>query len=206
MSRWFAPGTWSYALPLLLVAGPLMWFSPAGGAGTALAGIAILYFHRDPDRNVPESGFVSPADGTVSVLREEDDRLRVGVFMNLHHVHVNRAPTPGRIEGITHSPGAHRPAFSKESDRNERVHVDLPEYRVTLIAGAFARRIHPHVEVGDAVNRGERIGHISFGSRVDVLLPPWVTRSDLEVERGDTVRAGETILATDQDNRSRTEL
>jgi len=197
MSRWFAPGTWWYALALLLVAGPLMLFAPSVGAGTALAGLAVLYFHRDPDRKSPDAGYVSPADGTVSVIREEGDRLRVGVFMNLHHVHVNRAPTAGEIQATTHEPGAHRPAFSKESDRNERLHVDFPDYRVTLIAGAFARRIHPYIEGGESVDRGERIGHISFGSRVDVLFPPSVTRADLQVERGESVRAGETVLATE---------
>jgi len=197
MSRWFAPGTWWYALPLLLAAGPLMLLSPSVGAGMALAGLAVLYFHRDPDRESPDAGYVSPADGTVSVVREEGDRLRVGVFMNLHHVHVNRAPAPGEIRETTHEPGAHRPAFSKESDRNERLHVDFPDYRVTLIAGAFARRIHPHVEGGESVDRGERIGHISFGSRVDVLFPPSVTHADLRVERGESVRAGETVLATE---------
>ena len=198
MSRWFAPGTWWYALPLLLVAGPLMLLGPTVGAGTALAGLAVLYFHRDPDRESPDAGYVSPADGTVSVIREEGDQLRVGVFMNLHHVHVNRAPAPGEIQATTHEPGAHRPAFSKESDRNERLHVDFPDYRVTLIAGAFARRIHPYVEGGESVDRGERIGHISFGSRVDVRFPPSVTRADLQVERGESVRAGETVLVAEQ--------
>ncbi|QSG11801.1 Phosphatidylserine decarboxylase [Halapricum desulfuricans] len=195
MSRWFAPGTWWYALPLLLMAGPFMWVLPSVGAGFAIAGLAVLYFHRDPDRETPAAGYVSPADGTISVVREEDGRLRVGVFMNVYHVHVNRAPTADAVQETTHVPGAHRPAFSKESDRNERLHVDFPDYRVTLIAGAFARRIHPYVEAGDTVERGERIGHISFGSRVDVLFPPSVTRDDLAVERGDSVRAGETVLA-----------
>jgi phosphatidylserine decarboxylase len=65
---------------------------------------------------------------------------------------------------------------------------------VTLIAGAFARRIHPYVEADDALDRGERIGHISFGSRVDVLFPPAVERSDLAVEEGDRVTAGESVL------------
>jgi phosphatidylserine decarboxylase len=195
MSGWFAPGTWWYALPLLLLAGPLLWVDPSVGAGTFLAGLAVLVFHRDPDRDVPDSGYVSPADGTVSVVREEDDRLRVGVFMNVHNVHVNRAPTAGAVEDVTHISGAHKPAFSKDSDRNERVHVDFPDYRVTLIAGAFARRIHPYIEAGDSVERGERIGHISFGSRVDVLFSPEIDRADLLVERGERVRAGETVLA-----------
>ena len=196
MSRWFAPGAWWYAFPLLVVAGPIMWIWPSVGAGAALAGLAVLYFHRDPDRETPEEGYISPADGTVSVIREEDDRLRVGVFMNLHHVHVNRAPEPGTVQETTHVPGSHRPAFSKDSDRNERLHVDFPDYRVTLIAGAFARRVHSYVETGDTVERGERIGHISFGSRVDVLFPPSMSRDDLAVEVGDSVRAGETVLAS----------
>jgi len=194
MSRWFAPGTWWYALPLLLLAGPLLWLDPSVGAGAVLAGVAVLVFHRNPDREIPDSGYVCPADGKVSVVREEDDSLRVGVFMNVHNVHVNRAPVDGAVEDVTHISGAHRPAFSKDSERNERVHLDFPDYRVTLIAGAFARRIHPYVEAGDTVKRGERIGHISFGSRVDVLFPPEINQEDLVVERGERVRAGETVL------------
>jgi phosphatidylserine decarboxylase len=198
MSRWFAPGTWWYAFPLLVAGGPLMLVGPTIGLGSVLAGLAVLLFHRDPDREVPESGFVSPADGTVSVLREEEDRLRVGVFMNLHNVHVNRAPLGGTVDEVTHSPGAHRPAFSKDSDRNEKVHVDFPDYRLTLIAGAFARRIHPYVEPGDDLERGERVAHISFGSRVDVLFPPSVSKAELRVTEGETVRAGETVLVSEQ--------
>lgn len=198
MARAFAPGTWVYAFPLLVIAGPLMWFFPAVGAGSALAGLAVLYFHRDPPRAVPDEGIVSPAEGSVSVIREEEGRLRLGVFMNVHNVHVNRAPMGGTVEEVTHTPGAHRPAFSKDSDRNERVHVDFPDYRVTLIAGAFARRIHPYVEAGETVERGERIAHISFGSRVDIVLPEGYEREDLLVEKGDGVRAGETVVAPER--------
>jgi len=195
MGRLFAPGTWWYAFPLVVLAGPLLLVGPSVGAGCFLAGLAVLVFHRDPDRTVPATGVLSPADGRVSVIREEDGRLRVGVFMNLHHVHVNRTPVNGTVTDVTHEPGAHRPAFSKESDRNERVHVEFPDYRVTLIAGAFARRIHPYVGAGDELDRGERIGHITFGSRVDVLFPEDVDRRDLVVEEGESVRAGETVLA-----------
>jgi phosphatidylserine decarboxylase len=154
-----------------------------------------LGFHRDPEREIPERGVLAPADGRVSVVRTDGDRLRLGIFMNLHDVHVNRSPVAGTVREVTHSPGGHWPAFTKASDRNERVVVDLGEYEVTLIAGAVARRIHPYVEVGEELARGERIGHISFGSRVDVLFPPEVDEADLEVERGQRVRAGETVLA-----------
>jgi phosphatidylserine decarboxylase len=143
---------------------------------------------------------VSPADGRVSVVREEGDQLRVGVYMSATDVHVNRAPFDGRVERVTHRPGAHRPAFSKSSERNERVDIDIATddgpAEVSLIAGAFARRIHPYVTADDPLSRGQRIGHIDFGSRADVLLPPPYDREDLLVEAGDRLRAGESIVAS----------
>ncbi|SNZ04817.1 phosphatidylserine decarboxylase [Natronoarchaeum philippinense] len=191
----FAPGAWKYALVPLLGAFPALIFSPGVTAVLlALAG-AVLYFYRDPERTAPVSGVAAPADGKVSVLREEDGRVRVGVFMNVWDVHVNRAPMGGTVETVEHVPGAHRPAFAKESDRNERVRIAFEDYEVTLVAGAFARRIHPYLEADDAVERGDRIGHISFGSRADVLLPPTFDREDVVVERGEKVTAGETVIA-----------
>jgi phosphatidylserine decarboxylase len=190
-----APGGWRYALVPLVGALPAFFISPGVAAALAALGLAALFFHRDPDRSPPLSGVVAPADGKVSVLREEGDRLRVGVFMNVWDVHVNRAPTAGTVEAVDHVDGAHRPAFSKESDRNERVHVRFDDYEVTLVAGAFARRIHPYVETGETLDRGDRIGHISFGSRADVLLPPEFDREHLDVDRGEKVTAGETVLA-----------
>ncbi|MFB6170380.1 MAG: protein sorting system archaetidylserine decarboxylase [Haloarculaceae archaeon] len=190
-----APGAWRYAvgalglgLLLTVVSGPL-------GVALALAApLAVLAFHRDPERTPPTEGVVAPADGTVSVLREEGDRVRVGIYMSPTDVHVNRAPAPGRVEAVEHEPGGHRPAFSKESEHNERLHVRCGEYTLTLVAGAFARRIHPYVEVGDRLDRGERVGHISFGSRADVLLPADVSLADVAVEQGESVTAGETRL------------
>ncbi|WP_435358524.1 protein sorting system archaetidylserine decarboxylase [Haloarchaeobius sp. DFWS5] len=172
--------------------------TPLAGLGCLLAAAATLHFFRDPPRSPPKSGIVSPADGRVSVVREEGDRLRVGVFMNVTDVHVNRAPVAGTVESVEHSPGLHRPAFSKDSDKNEKVHIELDAddgpYEVTLIAGAFARRIHPWVGGGEKLGRGQRLGHISFGSRADVLFPPEVERDELLVEKGDVVRAGETVF------------
>jgi len=194
-----APGALRYGLPpialgllLTLVSGPL-------GLGLVALGVGAVLFHRDPERQPPESGIVSPADGRVSVVREEEGRIRVGVFMNVTDVHVNRAPTAGVVEEVTHRPGANKPAFSKESERNERVDIAFEGYDVSLIAGWFARRIHPYVEAGDELRRGERLGHVSFGSRADVLLPPPVEHADLRVSPGDDVRAGETVLAVGGD-------
>ncbi|WP_101295137.1 protein sorting system archaetidylserine decarboxylase [Halegenticoccus soli] len=190
----FAPGAWRFAAPPLLLGAPLLVASPAVGLLCLLAGAAVLAFFRDPERAPPPTGVVSPADGKISVIREEGDRVRVGVFMNVTDVHVNRAPLDGYVESVRHRPGANRPAFSKESERNERVDVDFGTHEVSLVAGWFARRIHPYVEAGDAVTRGDRIGHIAFGSRADVLLPAWVDIGDVLVENGQRVRAGETVL------------
>ena len=188
---------WRLALvPALVGAATLLPLPPVGAGLLALA-FGVLWFHRDPDRETPEAEgvVVAPADGTVSVVREEGSRLRVGVFMNVTDVHVNRAPVAGEVREVRHRPGANRPAFSKESDRNEQVAIDCGEYELLVIAGWFARRIHPAVEAGDAVDRGDRVGHVSFGSRADVVLPVDVDEGDLLVREGDDVRAGETIIA-----------
>ena len=192
-----APRTMQLAAVPVVIAVSLIGLSSGWGLLALLIAGFVIWFHRDPDRHPPPSGYLSPADGTVSVVREESGRLRVGVFMNVTDVHVNRAPIAGTVTSLEHVDGAHRPAFSKESEHNERVFLDFEAVEVILIAGAFARRIHPYVEEGDAVERGQRIGHVSFGSRADVLLPEHVDRSDLRVETGDTVRAGETIVAVE---------
>ncbi|ERH01029.1 MAG: phosphatidylserine decarboxylase [Halonotius sp. J07HN6] len=187
-------GAWRYAAVCFLVA-LVASVVAAPVAPLALgAGIAVLWFHRDPPRQPPTTGIVAPADGRVSVIREEGDRVRVGVFMNVTDVHVNRAPAGGTVQSVEHRPGANKPAFSKDSDRNERVRIELEEHTVVLIAGWFARRIHPAVETGDELRRGQRIGHISFGSRADVVLPAAYDLDDLRVDTGDAVSAGETQL------------
>ncbi|GAB7093840.1 protein sorting system archaetidylserine decarboxylase [Halolamina litorea] len=197
MVRGISPGAIRYGVPPLLAGFLLTPVSGPVGLGLVALGMAAVLFHRDPEREPPESGFVTPADGSVSVIREEEGRIRVGVFMNVTDVHVNRAPTGGTVESVTHRPGANKPAFSKDSDRNERVDIDCGDYEVSLIAGWFARRIHPYVEAGDDLARGDRIGHISFGSRADVLLPERVEYADIRVREGEDVTAGETVVAAD---------
>ena len=189
-----APGGWRYALVCFVVTLPTVVVAPSLAAVALALGIGSLWFHRDPERTPPESGIIAPADGHISVIREEGDRLRVGTFMNVDDVHVNRAPMAGTVKSVDRRPGAYKPAFSKDSDRNEQVVVDCGEYQVIQIAGWFARRIHPYVEPGDELVRGQRVGHISFGSRVDVVLPAAYSRDDLLVEDGEAVTAGETRL------------
>ncbi|SDL95266.1 phosphatidylserine decarboxylase [Halogranum gelatinilyticum] len=188
------PGTWRYAAPPLLLAVPATVVAFPVGLALLLLGLGVVAFFRDPERTPPESGIVAPAHGKVSVIREEGERVRVGVFMNVTDVHVIRAPADGYVESVDRRPGAYKPAFSKDSDRNERVDVDFGTHEVSFIAGWFARRIHPYVGGGESVARGERLGHIAFGSRADVLLPEWVDIEDVAVENGQRVRAGETVV------------
>jgi len=189
-----ARGGWRYAAVCFAVALLAALVVPPLAAVALALGVGSLWFHRDPTRRPPESGIIAPADGHISVIREEGDRLRVGTFMNVDDVHVNRAPMAGTVESVDHQPGAYKPAFSKDSERNERVVIDCGEYQVIQIAGWFARRIHPYVEPGEELVRGQRIGHISFGSRVDVVLPATYSQDDLLVENGEAVTAGETRL------------
>ena len=189
-----ASGAWRYTAICFAAAVIAVVVFPPGAAVALALGVGVLWFHRDPPRQPPESGIIAPADGRVSVIREEGDRVRVGIFMNVTDVHINRAPAGGTVASVDHRPGAYKPAFSKDSDRNERVVIDCGDYEVALIAGWFARRIHPYVEAGDTLTRGQRIGHVSFGSRADVLLPPRYDQEDVLVDPDEAVTAGETQL------------
>lgn len=162
-------------------------------SGAALAISAFMaFFHRDPERAPPVEGMVSPADGLVVEAANE----KVAIFMNHMNVHVNRSPLEGRVLRVEHGDGGHRPAFLRSSSKNERnlIVLDTPEGEVRLsqITGFFVRRIVCYVRPGDLVNRGERIGMIRFGSRVEFSVPDGYT---LRAAVGDSVRAGETVVA-----------
>ena len=189
------PGTYRQVgvlAAIAVVAGLADW---RVGVATAVAVPLVIWFHRDPDRDPPAEGVLAPADGRISVIDHTAEHTRIGTFMNVTDVHVNRAPVEGTVTAVIHRPGANRPAFSKDSDRNERVEIvietDDGEVQVILIAGWFARRIHPYVTEGQRVARGERIGHISYGSRADVVLSGG---DEPAVRRGTRVQAGESVL------------
>ena len=158
-----------------------------------LAFLFSLVFFRDPYR-VKGAGIVSPADGRVLVA--DADRGRLVVFMGILNVHVNRAPFDGRVASVVHTRGGHAPAYAERAARNERVETvfetRLGRVTMTQVAGVFARRIVPYVRRGDAVRKGQRVGMIRFGSRVELVLPPGVR---FTVQAGDKVRAGETTVA-----------
>ncbi len=171
-----------------------------------LVTLFILNFFRDPERVSLESeaAVLSPADGKVIHVGAADadgehkGYSRISIFMNVFNVHVNRAPVRGTISSVTHRPGKYHPADRPEAEtENERVSIELKSsagmFTVHLVAGLIARRIVPYVDSGNTVERGERIGMIRFGSRVDILMP---ANTRVEVTVGDPVRAGITRLGT----------
>ncbi|MFF5563754.1 phosphatidylserine decarboxylase [Streptomyces sp. NPDC012623] len=165
---------------------------------TALAA-GMLWFFRDPEREITQGRVISPADGVVqSIMPWKDGRTRVAIFMSPLNVHVNRAPLAGTVTSVEHIPGGFVPAFNKESENNERVvwHFDteLGDIEMVQIAGAVARRIVPYLPQGTKVEQGERIGLIRFGSRVDIYLPEGV---EVAVEVGQTTTAGVTRIDRD---------
>ena len=162
----------------------------------------VLYFFRDPERPVPAGEVVvSPADGKVVDVRQLDfdgqKTWKVSIFLSLFDVHVNRAPVSGIIQDLRYQPGrfliASRPQASLENEQNT---VTIQGERLTVtfkqIAGLLARRIVFRKKVGDRVERGERVGLVKFGSRVDVFLPREIPPV---VAVGDRVRGGSSILA-----------
>ncbi len=151
-------------------------------------------FFRDPERSPPgnEGDAVSPADGRVISIKDRT----ICIFMNIHDVHVNRAPLAGTVTHIDYKPGGYIPAFNKDSDVNERNHVVINTgtgiLELTQIAGVLTRRIVSYISEGSHVKRGERLGMIRFGSRVDVIIPEGY---EFTVRVDEKVKAGETIIA-----------
>lgn len=162
----------------------------------------LLIFFRDPDRRIG-SGVVAVADGKIrgiTPLRDPEvgECTQISTFMNIHNVHVNRMPYDGTIEKIIYTPGSHLPAFQKESDANERlvilIKTEIGVLKVVQIAGILARRIVPYVDEGDFLKKGEKIGLIRLGSRVDIYLP--INRINaFMIQVGERVKAGEDTLA-----------
>ena len=191
------------AAPLLLglVALAFHW-NWLGGVLLVLGGF-VLYFFRDPQRAIPPDpdAIVSPADGRIMEVVEESfagmPGRRISVFLSIFDVHVNRTPVAGRISAIEYREGkfyaAMRGRASAENEQNV-IHVssDRGEVVFKQIAGWVARRILCWKAVGDSVTRGERVGMIRFGSRVDIWMPVHV---EILVRPGQHVAGGSSILA-----------
>jgi len=195
-------GYW-YGLPLVLLSGGLAGFGLYGlSAFFLVLALLVLNFFRDPERQIPADpqAVVSPADGRVVEIKSLDDRpgRRLSIFMSPLDVHVNRSPVAGTLKEVAYRKGSFRmamePRASLENEQNVFViQGEQGEIEVRQIAGVLARRIVFWKSPGDHLARGERVGMIKFGSRVDVVLSPQV---ELRVKVGDRVRAGSSILGT----------
>ena len=194
-----------YGLALVVVAA-IVWHFTGNAALTAIPVVLAMFFvwfFRDPSRKVPTGAglIVSPADGKVEeaewIETTAGGRLRVTIFLNVFDVHVNRVPVGGTVELVEFREGQFLNAMRPESAiHNEQtlVTINAGSYSVSFkqIAGLLARRIVCNLKVGDRVERGQRMGLIKFGSRVDVLLPP---EAKLSVKVGDRVKGGSSVLA-----------
>jgi phosphatidylserine decarboxylase len=182
----WATGNWAWSIAPVLLAAFFLWF------------------FRDPQRTIPSAPglIVSPGDGvvteTVAIQTPEGARQRISIFLSVFNVHVNRAPISGVLTRVRYQKGKYLNAMNPASaDQNEQniatVRGDGYEVTFKQIAGLLARRIVFNLKEGDTVERGQRVGLIKFGSRVDVLLP---TEAVLQVKVGDRVNGGLSILAS----------
>jgi phosphatidylserine decarboxylase len=194
-----------YALGMVVVAA-LLWLLTQSVPQTSLPvllALFFLWFFRDPERKIPTGPgeIVSPADGVVTqaewIETSGGSRLRISVFLSVFDVHVNRAPVSGTVKVVEYREGRFLNAMNSLSAVvNEQTLVVLDtgtcEISYKQIAGLLARRIVCTVKVGDRIQRGQRVGMIKFGSRVDVLLPADAVP---KVDSGSRVRGGSSILA-----------
>jgi len=177
-----------------------------GGIALMLSAILIAFF-RDPERQPPqeENAVVAGADGVVMAVCEEDEgrylktrSVRVSVFLSLWDVHVTRYPVSGTVREVGYLPGKAVPAFKTDSSLvNRRSTIFIENERtaclVKQIVGLVARRAVHWTEAGQQVERGSRMGMMKFGSRLDILMP--AADVTVMVQRGERVRAGETVIA-----------
>jgi phosphatidylserine decarboxylase len=202
-----------YALSLLVVAALVAWLTHGWPWGQVcsilpiLLALFFLWFFRDPERTVPagEGVIVSPGDGlvteTVAINTPEGPRQRISIFLSVFDVHVNRSPIGGVLSRVNYQKGKFLNAMNPASaERNEQNTITVrgqgadAGFEITFkqIAGLLARRIVFGFKEGQTVARGQRVGLIKFGSRVDVVLPGSAT---LRVKVGERVKGGASILA-----------
>lgn len=193
-----------FGLPLLVLGG-VAYLAEWAAAAVVLICLAIFVFSffRDPERVIPkEAGaVVSPADGRVLVVKDEEDAgrpgKRISIFLAIWNVHVNRAPADGVITSLEYKPGKFLAAMREQASLQNEQNVftfstDAGEMVFKQIAGLIARRVVSWKKAGERVARGERIGLVRFGSRADV----WVPRdAEILVKVGDNVKGGASVLA-----------
>jgi phosphatidylserine decarboxylase len=193
-----------YALALIAAGVLVGWFArPAWAIVPLVLALFFLWFFRDPERAIPDAAgaVVSPGDGKVTdvsfVSAGGEKHARISIFLSVVDVHVNRSPIAGVVREIRYRRGKFLNAMNQASaEQNEqnivRVEGDGQAVVFKQIAGLLARRIVFHPKVGDRLERGQRVGLIKFGSRVDVLFD---AAALLQVKVGDRVRGGASVLA-----------
>jgi phosphatidylserine decarboxylase len=199
-------GYW-FGLPPLVLGGALLAFGNMLGVivGAVLVFLAlfVFYFFRNPDRTIPmEPGVVvSPADGRVVVVKDEANAgrpgKRVSIFLAIWNVHVNRSPAAGTITRLEYKPGKFLAAWAEKAslENEQNVFTLSSEYGEIVfkqIAGWVARRVVSWKKSGDSVGRGELVGLVRFGSRVDLWLP---AGAEIAVKVGDNVKGGSSVVA-----------
>jgi phosphatidylserine decarboxylase len=199
-----------YGFSLLAVAAVLKWLTAEWIWSVAPLVLAafFLWFFRDPDRTIPAGKglIVSPGDGLVTetafITTPQGKRQRISIFLSVFDVHVNRAPIGGVLSQVRYNKGQFLNAMNPASaDRNEQNTITVrgegadAGFEITFkqIAGLLARRIVFRFDQGQSVERGQRVGLIKFGSRVDVVIP---AAAVLKVKVGDRVKGGASVLAS----------
>ena len=169
----------------------------------ALLTLFSLYFFRDPQRIPPNNdGFLSPGDGkVVQIIDVEDAEIgkakQISIFLSVFNVHSQRVPLSGKVISKTYNSGKFLAAFNHKASLDNEQTVVMFEtesgkmYKIKQIAGLIARRILNYMEPENRVERGQRLGFIRFGSRVDIIVPP---EFQIDVSLGDMVRGNQTII------------
>jgi phosphatidylserine decarboxylase len=188
-----------FLVPLILAAGLAYLFDISIAAGILVAlAVFVAFFFRNPRREIPAEpdAIVSPADGKIVKVERVGNVTKLSIFLSLFNVHVNRSPIAGRIEAVDYRKGKFKAAFiHSASEENERNIVMIGNGEIKLvftqIAGVIARRIVFWKRAGDVVAKGELVGLIRFGSRVDVLFP---AGTEATVRVGDKVHGGSSRI------------
>ncbi len=204
----FAREAWPFVLPFVILAAALFFFRhPAWGTAAALLAFGVLLFFRDPRRSFdgPETVVVAPADGLITRVDTVEDPAvgagrfhRVVTFLSAFDVHVQRVPAGGEVVSSALKRGRKVAAFRDDAGEVNESWLTVIErpggerLGIRQIAGLMARRVVCYLEQGQAVRRGEHLGLIKFGSRVDLLVPE---SYEILVAKGDRLRNGETPVA-----------
>lgn len=213
LARWAAYDLAIFGLPLLAAIVALS-FAPKPWCLLAVVPIVfflwLISFFRNPPRAIPTDprAIIAPADGTVTDITPMPDyefigvpSVRIGIFLSIFNVHINRAPIAGRVLKLHYQPGKFLNAMSpKSADENEFMWIGMERtdgpptrFAVRQISGLLARKIVCTLQLGQTVTRGEKFGMIKLGSRTELILP--ADSADIAVKVGDKIRAGADLIA-----------